>query len=223
MRPRRRSAESGFTLVEMLVTMVVMGVVAAAAGTAFISMGRASDAADSELVAQNVERTTVERAARHLRQAAPNPKTGALIDLADDDEVILYARVGGSTNPERLRFVAADGSLTAYVAECLSSPCGPDDYEDWDAASSTVLVTDEVKNHELDEGACAGVDDDAPVFTYYERSAPTVLAELSTPVEESLRSRITAVGVELYVDLDPDRTGCQHLTTTVQLRNRRTS
>ena len=103
-RSRAAGDESGFTLMELLIAMLLFGVVIAVASNLYVSTTRSLN------VAQNVNQNTrqasnvINESARMIRAATPNPVSGQATSApafvsATNESVLLYAYVNltGST------------------------------------------------------------------------------------------------------------------------------
>lgn len=88
---RRLADEQGFTLVELLVVMLIVGVLGAVATTGVVQGMRTTGEAQDRAQAQAATRVAVERASRELRMADPlryATGTEVHLDVARDDGVV---------------------------------------------------------------------------------------------------------------------------------------
>lgn len=124
-RPQRSgvASQGGFTLVELLVAMLLVGVVAAAVYASFISGVEASSSRDSQARAQNDARMAMEEFTRDVRQAiSPDglippvaaAPTSTSIELWVDNNRALTAT---TASPKRVRYRL---SGTNFVRQVLT-------------------------------------------------------------------------------------------------------
>lgn len=93
---RRLADEQGFTLVELLVVSLIIGVVGAVTATGIISGMRTTADAQDRAEAQAATRVAAERASRELRMADPlryATSTEAHLDVARDGGVVHFRYV----------------------------------------------------------------------------------------------------------------------------------
>jgi len=191
---RPSSDDAGYTLVEMLVVVIILGVVSAVVGAAIISSLRVQQVTESNVTSMAAARTAVERMSRDIRTA--NPLRTAQANLISFDmyfgtrcERRTYSVVGTSVVLSRAQFAAG--------VRCRAAGAVP-------GAATTSTVIRNVAN-------TTGV----PLFRYYRWDTATKSrVESPAPVTGSLSSvdtvRINAlvsalrqgdVGVETLVDL----------------------
>ena len=105
-----RSDEGGFTLVELLVTMTILGVVLAAVATGIMQVQRTAAGTERRLVDLGQARQGVDSAARTMRTATRYGNAGPFTELADTS-VTFYAlrNVANTGTPVRIQLLV-DGS-----------------------------------------------------------------------------------------------------------------
>lgn len=198
-------AEDGFTLVEVLLTSVLMIVVLGATLTTLNSFERTVKANDQLNDAQDETRAALDLMARDMRNlASPTPGEPEAIDVNAEWEMVFQSE--GKAKP--------DGSLNAQnttrVRYCLDKPTTTlyRQTQLWETAAPPAIPGD---------GSCPGagwtksqalathvVNGDRPIFTY-NATAPTEITEVST---------------QLFVDADLEREPSEvNLQTAVFLRN----
>lgn len=137
---RHGRTEAGFTLVEMLVTILIMGVVTGAITTVTVSMLRNQTFQEQMTQAQDEARHVFERIRPELRsarrvEAGTSGKAELWVDdnfdgLVQDSELVTYEVRLLTSNPDRyevVRFTAEPSSTPTRVAGVLRNP-DPFDY-----------------------------------------------------------------------------------------------
>ena len=191
-RSGRRDA--GYSLVEMLVVVVILGVVSAVVSAAIISSLRVQQVTESNVTSMAGARTAIERMSRDIRTA--NPLRTAQANVISFD--MYYG-----TRCERRTYSVVAGSLVLSRAQFAAGVrCGASGAVPGAATTSTVIRN--VTNTTA-----------APLFRYYRWDTATkTRVESPAPVTAGLTSvdtvRINAlvsalqqgdVGVEALVDL----------------------
>lgn len=203
---RMDSREGGFTLVELLIVVTLLGVVGAAMTTFLISSSRVGTRVNETAVNNQTARVAVEAITRELRTASKlplNQVTPAFV-IAEEDRIVFYARLDSLTIPTRIEVVRVDDSLvlrqwdpTTTTPEEWDDTVFPDINVPLSASVSRVLAN--------------GLSNDGPVFTYFERNAGSAngLRALDASGVGGLsngdRLRVIAVGLSVDVQQGPAR------------------
>lgn len=110
-----RGSEQGFTLVELLVTLVIGMTVLLAAFTVFDAGGRATVRVQDRTSLVQSGRTILEQTTQMLRSQVCLGLNSPAITQGDDNSITFYTDVGDeSFVPQRRRLVFASGTLTEY-------------------------------------------------------------------------------------------------------------
>jgi len=191
---RPRPVDAGYSLVEMLVVVVILGVVSAVVSAAIISSLRVQQVTESNVTSMAGARTAIERMSRDIRTA--NPLRTAQANVISFD--MYYG-----TRCERRTYSVVAGSLVLSRAQFAAGVrCGASGAVPGAATTSTVIKN--VTNTTA-----------APLFRYYRWDTATkTRVESPAPVTAGLTSvdtvRINAlvsalrqgdVGVQALVDL----------------------
>ena len=217
MSPLLRKKESGVTLVELLVVMIVMSIISGMIVTVWISLSNASAFTSSSMEQQDFARDAVSRMAAQIRDAEDpaSSSNSSAFTLAADDQVCFYTTYNTSgaadptTPPTLQRFIlwsnhciyreAADGDDN-FAADPSVDP------------KASLLVSNVVNS-----------DNNRDLFTYSAYSAvaphPLYYSDSATSVAVAPADIVT-VTIAALVDLNPGHSP-QYVTvqTTVQPRN----
>jgi prepilin-type N-terminal cleavage/methylation domain-containing protein len=190
---RRRRRAAGFTLIEMLVTVAV-GSVLAAAITAFMVSGlTATDSRQSQARAQDALRLAVDRFTRDARQAvSPNGSTPPIISVsATSVEMYVDAsRVAttASPTPKKVRYQLSGTQLVRQEAPLTGSYGGASVLAQPVVNGTTPIFSatdvDGVATTDLDEVAALSID----LIVGQKTGKSATSTELSTDV--TLRNRL---------------------------------
>ena len=190
MHPVTRDRESGFTLVEMLVVVVLLGVVGAVATTAMIRALKTTDSGQARVYGLADVQKAVERMSRELRAADP---------LQTMTATTVSARVYRNGKCDQYTY-ALVGTEIRQTVERLTPDPGP-----WNECSSvlgsgvtTVLARD------ISNGA------GTPLFTYLAETAPAPVAATTTATVREIR-------IDARSALSGE--GPLRVATSVQIRN----
>jgi prepilin-type N-terminal cleavage/methylation domain-containing protein len=169
-------AESGFTLLEILVTMVVMSLVMVAALTMLVGMVRNEDRQSANANVATISRETTELLARDLRQS--NPLLAPSTDLNKSREAVIQIDDGAGFS-ELVRY-RIDTLTTALVREVL------------DPATSAVVST------QILVASTANDADLVPLFRWFDQSGIEISeSEPASRVECAVR-----VSVRLHIPIE---------------------
>jgi prepilin-type N-terminal cleavage/methylation domain-containing protein len=211
-------AESGMTMVELLVVMAIMGLVMSAAAAGFISLTNATQSTEERSRANDEVRQAMEQVARDIRAANPI-EVQTPVSRYDNSVAfeIFCAPVGGdcaANNLKHVRWTVVDHRLERSVNG---------------GTPRVVLQPDPGSSRPLNERHMAVVNVNAvppvPVFTFSREDAsplqtadpgPTSAPDLPVAFRDCTRS----VRVRLVVITEPGLTSRpMELTTEVSLRN----
>jgi prepilin-type N-terminal cleavage/methylation domain-containing protein len=209
---RRLSSESGMTLVEMLVTMVIGSLVLATGLTLITTSERASSRIRDRVDANQRGRTSMEQVTQRVRAMSCLPDTTPPIVAASADTLTFYADLDSDTNfdPEQWRLTAvrnAGGQLTGIREERwagLTPPVagGP---------NRTRVVAHNI-------GATRNAaNQNVPLFRYYEYPTVTAVTPVqfaSNPVPAGDLRRI--VRVDVAFESQPTSGVVGHPTSTFE-------
>lgn len=203
--PRRRQAsraDNGFTLVEVLVAMLVLGVIFAVIPMILSTTTKVTVANSARLTAMSQARVAVESTARLLRTAVVPKQLGG--DATDafisggDFSVKFYADIDNPDNsigPSQVTLTESGGTLVQTVQppdtptinhNYVWTPCVPG------AAGCSIKRTILATN----------VDDDSPIFTYYQPDEDGVEQVLTgaEPFDATDMGNVNAIEVRITVD-----------------------
>lgn len=206
MRRSDHRDEAGVSLVEVLVTMTILGVVLSALTAGAISMNRASYSADLGTRNQNEARTAIAVLSRDIRAAAPvRPSTEPAFLVARPNEANFTANLDDSTRPRLVRlFIDGDSRLVEDA-----TPADP-------ASDPATGLTWDTDNDAVVRFIAAFVVNDAslPLFRYLDRNGaelPYSASACSGPdgnvdppcLTDSDLRRVATVELSLTVSSDP--------------------
>lgn len=220
MRRQPHRSQSGITLIELLVSIIVMGILSSMIIGTWISLSNAYSFNSHSNKQRDLARQAISRMSREIRDAQA-PWTGVTrtaFKLVKSDEIQFYSTFNAvlapdpSTRPQLTRFILRGGTI-------YREKPGP--------------------NGMFDRGVDVGVDDvSTPLVGYVVNDSASVLKDLFTYhyyvssglVSSNSRSYpvvyppspgvVQAVGLNLYVDENPGRSpNYMDLNTTVKPRN----
>ena len=210
----RLREETGFSLTELLVAIVLAMIIFGAAITTFVSFLKVSTKSEEQQRAQDVARSTVERLSTHLRNAMTTGASSAAIHPSSNGWNLVFvtampAQTPSTSNPRGLK----------YVRYCLEDKGSPKDerlffqthpYTTASAGPPSSLTCPDVgwstKQVISDHFYNRKADGAPPIFSYkYDTSTPPT---------------ITHVTFHPIVDWAPDRDPLPtELESSVNLRN----
>jgi prepilin-type N-terminal cleavage/methylation domain-containing protein len=216
---RRLSDQRGFTLIEMLVVMLLLGVVVAAMLTFYLGIARSFADTSNRIVNQDDARTAMNQLTRYIRMACSSDSNltsfSDAVAVASPQELVFYADLDGDGQADKVRFYLSGQTMRmATVAPDLST--SPPTYPAY--TLDGVVVMDGITNGTT------------PIFTYYQMNpayltnpiaSNDTLVVLSNPTTDSDRRKILAVGLTLYVNEAPELSkGSVKLESLAQIRQR---
>jgi prepilin-type N-terminal cleavage/methylation domain-containing protein len=195
---RRPCGDAGFTLVELLITMVILGIVGAMTVTIVTNTLQTTRAAQERSITITQAQTALERLARDIRTADP-----LVVAAANDMTLDVYFR--GHCERHRWYVDANAQLILSKQSWAPSDRCST-------KTGSPGAVTSQVQLGN------AGVDNTNLIFRYWRQNPDTSLTEITPPVPAADRRRVDKVEVTvrgvLARQADP-----LVLTTSVDLRN----
>jgi prepilin-type N-terminal cleavage/methylation domain-containing protein len=200
---RRRPDDAGMTLIELLVTMILMGVIGSVVTAGVVSSMQDQRRAKSRLDAVSSTQRALERVTKDLRAADP-------LVAADARSVTTLVYHGTGVNgacEQRRYYVNATNQLVQEIAKYPASPTGANRTGGLGTASSRVLVA-KIANTTTQ-----------PVFVYQRIDpAQAALVTVTTPVASTLVSLVDSVTINVKAGL---KFGQQPVVvqTAVDLRN----
>lgn len=207
------AAESGFTLVELLVAMTILTVVMTALVAGVMSIQRATSSVDVRTDNVNNARLAIAALSRDLRAATDGPGTQPAFIIAEPRRARFYALLGESNTrtPVRidLRIDDDDRLVETLTTPTVNPTTGAVTYQPADERER--YVASFVHNA-----------DDEPLLSYYQLGADAEPIHLGDVVTGDDRANIQLVRFDLRIARDREmRNVAQQVTTEVRLPNRR--
>jgi type II secretory pathway pseudopilin PulG len=185
--PNARS-ESGTTLVEMTISMLILGIVLASAFQAFTSYQRVISATDIRLQNLDEGRVLMDVTSKDLRTAAMLTAGSSPFLLADIDHVIYYANLNSTGGPKKVEIYIDRTNPTAPVLiEKVTNPdpgSSPPTYNGQPPAVRYV-------------GRYVANASSSPVFTFYDAAGVALPVPMSGSNANLLAIR--SVGINLAI------------------------
>lgn len=207
-----REQQGGFTLVELMVTMLIAGIVAAAVLGLYMGVLHTTFDQSARMQNQDTARTAMYEMSRFIRGACSSDSNLTSVSdsllLANAQEFIFFVDIDQDDSAEKVRYYLADNTLRMQTAEPNTSthpPTYPSGY-----STDSIVVLKGVRN-----GAHA-------IFTYYGCNETTAaLYQIATPNTEALRRAVVAIGIQLTVNEKPELArGSVDVSTRVLIRQR---
>lgn len=175
-----RSDEGGFTLVEVLMTMVLASLLGGAIVTTVASVARGSAAANNRIRATEQVQVLSDRLSKYLRAAHPLGSPAAAFAAAGDTTFTVYTDVGDPTGPRQVTVSLTGASPQQTMSETVTVPAADGTYPGGGATTKVLASQD--------------VDASAPMFTYYDANGLVL-----TPTTAAIRAQINRVRLTLTI------------------------
>lgn len=195
-------SDDGFTLVELMVTMLVMGIIFAALPFIVSSTTKLTEANSTRLQAMSQARASVESAARLLRTAVVPEQLGAVSGdsafiLGDDFHVQFYADIdnpGNTIGPSRVT-LAVDGGNLVQTVQTPDQPVIANDYQWSDCTLGAIGCSKRQTTLATD------VQTTAPVFKYYmpDQNGVETLLTGAQPYDATVLGTVDAIEISVTV------------------------
>jgi prepilin-type N-terminal cleavage/methylation domain-containing protein len=198
--------EDGYTLVELLVVMILMGLVGTVIVGGVVATNRTTSAVSNRTQATADLEKTVERMGREIRVADP-------LEAGTATSSSVQVRNFRNGQCSRIGYYLSGTTLMQETQTGLTPSAAPiGSTLVTDACSSNLTATPPTTGAGVRTAALAtGLDTSLPLFTYYGING----AQLASPITSSLVARV-AIQVKLTATSSrPART----IQTSVQLRN----
>lgn len=155
---RHRDGQEGITLVELLVTMVIMGILGAMVVASSVTAHKASGRTSDRLQSVGEARIAVNAIARSMRAAVRATSTDPLLRTAGPREIEYLEDVAGQDSPDLVRIHVDGGELASqrWTADAGSGPA-------WTFTGAP-----------RERALLAHIPDDLDVFTYRDLDACSV-------------------------------------------------
>jgi type II secretory pathway pseudopilin PulG len=157
-RPRRRD-DSGTSLVEMVVTTMVLGVLSAMAMAVTISVQDASNVATTQVGNVGDAQTVIDTLTSDLQAAVTAGTNSAPVTTLQPDTVTFYSDLGAAGGPTEITFALTGTELTQTA---IPYP--------WSGAGTTQVLSNTIDNGTLD---AVGPGALSPVLTYFQSDGTT--------------------------------------------------
>lgn len=180
MMRRIRGNEEGFTLIEILVVVVLLGIVMGVVYRGLASVESTAAAAEERLINLEEARVLMGTITKDLRTAARLSATESPFLLADGRQVTFYANLSASTGPKRVNiFIDADDRLVEEVIE----PAGTAPNYTYGSPAEVRVVGSFVAN-------------EASLFTYYDKAGVQLT---NIPLSDADRKKVHAIEVSISI------------------------
>lgn len=217
MTRRARKRQSGMTLVELLVTMIIMGILSTMIIGSWVALSRAYSSTSKSNRQRDHATQAISRMAREIRDAQ-KPSTGAPAAFARayPDEIRLYSTFNMSgadnptTKPRLMRYILKETDAATHVGAI---------YREYPGSDGLFGTGDDLSYRVVSDIVNLRTGDD--LFTYHAINPATgkMYASDGTTVLVPA-DRIQTVGIFLQVDLNPGRSpNYMDINTTVEPRN----
>ena len=176
------SPSKGFSLVEMLVVIGILGIVGLALSNFQVDVWRQNAAQQSALEAEGELRNTLRQFMHDVRGASQSNTGSYAVELASNTALTIYSDVDGDVNRERVRYRLVNGTVTRGTTKPTGSPAS---YLDANESIQTMVRS---------------VATATTRFDYFDGSYMGTTSPLTVPVDHS---RVRFIRFTIAVDKDP--------------------
>ena len=203
---RRKRPETGYTLIETMIAMMLLSVVMAAAFSVVAVMQRGAMTTTNRFTAEGEAQTISDRISKDIRSAVTASATGAAFASADVNDVTFFANLADPNGPTKLHaYLTLLGGTNVYLfhedATAPNTGGSPGNYT-YPATSSTRI-----------DGKY--LDTSQPIFSYFDSDGNPIATPITTTA--NLRS-IDEVGINVRVRVTPTAPTVV-ISTLVHVRN----
>lgn len=171
----------GFTIIETLIAVLVIGIITIAAVLLIVDYRRVSDVAAMQLYLQSEGRNITEQLVADLRKATQSSTGSYVIDSATSTSLVFYSNINNDSYLEKVGYSIDGVNLQKSVIVPSGNPLA------YNSADEAVTI---LSKHEAN-GA-------TPLFQYYDNTYDGVSGSpLNTPVDIT---RIRLVKINLILD-----------------------
>jgi prepilin-type N-terminal cleavage/methylation domain-containing protein len=186
----QRGAESGLTLIELMVTAMVVGIMAGAILGVFVTTLRTFSTGQVRMQNQDAARLAMNQMTRYIRMASASESMTTTrsdaVETAAPQELVFYADVDGDGYTEKGRYYLTGTTLLMQTAQ-PNLDVTPRTYAAYDSAGE--IVRQGVRNG------------NTPIFQYYTAGGSTPMSSTNT---FDLRETISLIEITLYVNEVPE-------------------
>ncbi|WP_426592051.1 prepilin-type N-terminal cleavage/methylation domain-containing protein [Cellulomonas sp. McL0617] len=229
-RRRLGDRDRGTSLVEMLMTMIIFGIVIAATASLTIGFARTNGQSVSRQDQIDVARTTVETVSKKLRTAVMPSQLTSTCTLCTQDAFVVgkdysvqfYANInnpGNTVGPSRVTYaITATGTGVGTLVEKVQTPDSnvPTSsgyvYCDAEASGATSLCKARLNTQTLARGVQTATG--TPMFAYYDGAGTRLLPASGASLSATDLSHVLAI--ELTVTVQAQNTTRVRPTTYIQ-------
>lgn len=205
---RKRAGQSGFTLVELSVTMLILSLVVTAATASFISSNRTASVVDNRIENLGQAQILMRNATKDLRTATPtNSGNNPAIIIGTPWDITFYAYL--NTTSASPTATVYPNKVRLYVD--TTNPTNPTLHEQvWTPTDTTVdppLYGGAAKDRFVGQFVTNTPASGIPAFEYYDNSSPAPLpivpagpsSPTGTTLTDTQRGQVYAIKISLRV------------------------
>lgn len=175
----KKIKNEGFTLVEALVSLGILGFLVVAGTSLIIRYFRFNDEISAKLILQNEVRSITEQMINELRKANQASNGAPALDTVNSDSIVFFSNIDSDSYIERIRYFIDGVNLKKGV---IKPSCNiPLDYN----CAETISILSAHENN----GAAA-------LFEYYDDTYSGTGSPLASPVD---KMQVKMVGIKLIL------------------------